>query len=85
VNVDASKRIKERFDAAVRWGREVAREEAALRQVEYRLRMARCKLQATEDDLLLLLPVKSPNTKIRLSYALASSATADAILESLSG
>lgn len=77
------KRIKERFAACVRWGREVAKEEAVLRQVEYRLRMARCKLEATENDLLLLLP-KFPNTKVRLTHALASSATADAILESIS-
>jgi hypothetical protein len=77
-------RIKERFNATVRWGREVAKQEEALRQVEYRLRMARCKLEATENDLLMLLPVKSPDTKIRLSYALASSATADAILEAIS-
>jgi hypothetical protein len=77
-------RIKERFAAAVSWGREVAKQEEALRQVEYRLRMARSKLEATENDLLLLLPVKSSNTKVRLSFALASSATADAILESLS-
>lgn len=78
-----SDKIKERFDAVVRWGREVAKEEAVLRQVEYRLRMARCKLEATENDLLMLLP-RSPNTKIRLGYALASSATADAILEAIS-
>jgi hypothetical protein len=77
-------RIKEHFTAAVHWGREVAKEEAALREVEYRLRMARCKLQATENDLLLLLPVKSVTTKTRLSFALASSATAAEILESLS-
>jgi len=77
-------RVKERFQAAIHWGREVAKQEAVLRQVEYRLRMARCKLEATEDDLLLLLPVKSANTKTRLSSALASSATAEAILDSLS-
>jgi hypothetical protein len=76
-------RIKEHFAAAVYWGREVAKEESALREVEYRLRMARCKLQATEDDLLLLLPVKSANTKTRLTFALASTATAEEILESL--
>jgi hypothetical protein len=45
--------------------------------------MARCKLEAAENDLLLLLP-KSTNTKTRLSFALASSAMAEAILESLS-
>jgi hypothetical protein len=75
-------RIKERFASAVYWGREVAKEESALREVEYRLRMARCKLQATEADLLLLLPVKSA-TKTRLTFALASTATAEEILESL--
>jgi hypothetical protein len=78
------KKIQERFDVAVHWGREVAKQEELLREVEYRFRMARCKLEATENDLLLLLPVKSANTKTRLSFALASSATAEAILESLS-
>jgi hypothetical protein len=77
------RRIKERFDAAIRWSREVSKQEEVLRQVEYRLRMARLKLQATEDDLLLLLPIKSASTKTRLSYALAASATAEAILDSL--
>jgi hypothetical protein len=77
------KRIKERFAAAVRWGREVAKEEALLSEVEHRLHVARRELLATQDYLLLLLP-KSANTKTRLSFALASSATAEAILESLS-
>lgn len=76
------KRIKEKFAQAVHWGREVAREEGALHDAESRLRMARLELQTVEDDLLALLPAK-PNTKTRLTFALASSATADAILESL--
>jgi hypothetical protein len=66
----------------VRWGREVAKQEEALREAEHRLRKARCKLQATEDDLIGLLPVK-PNTKIRLRFAVASSATAETILDAL--
>jgi hypothetical protein len=75
--------IKECFAAAVHWGREVAKEEELLAQVEARLQLARCRLQATETDLLGLLPVKSTNTKTRLIFALASSATAAEILESL--
>jgi hypothetical protein len=76
-------RIQERFDAAIHWGREVAKEEALLREVENKLRVARRELEATQDYLLLLLP-KSANTKTRLSYALAGAATAEAILESIS-
>lgn len=74
--------IKERFASAVHWGREVSKEEEALREVEARLQMARRKLQATETDLLGLLLVKS-TTKTRLTFALASTATAQEILESL--
>jgi len=74
--------IKERFAAAVHWGREVLKEEEALREAEARLHMARERLQATETDLLGLLP-KSTANKTRLTFALASTATAEAILESL--
>jgi hypothetical protein len=76
-------RIKERFAAAVRWGREVAKEEEALREVEHRLRKARLALQASKDDLIGLLPISS-NTRVRLSFALSTTATAEAILESIS-
>jgi hypothetical protein len=76
--------IKQRFAAAVHWGREVAKEEELLTQCEVRLQQARCRLEASEADLLGLLPVKSTTTKARLTFALASSATAEAILASLS-
>ncbi len=79
------KRIRALFDDAVAWGREIAKQEGVLREVQCRLRMAAANLQTTKDELLLLLPVKSVNTKARLTFALASSATADAILELLSG
>jgi hypothetical protein len=75
-------RIKERFAAAVRWGREVAKQEEVLRQVEYRLRRARYKLQATEDDLLLLLPVNASTA--RLVFALTAAAVSEAVLEEIS-
>jgi hypothetical protein len=75
--------IKECFAAAVHWGREVAKEEEVLAQVEARLQLARLRLRATETDLLGLFP-KSTAIKTRLTFALASSATAAEILESLS-
>jgi hypothetical protein len=75
--------IKERFAAAIHWGREVAKEEELLTQCEARLQLARSRLEASETDLLGLLPVKSTTTKTRLTFALASTATAQEILESL--
>jgi hypothetical protein len=80
VNVD--KRIKEKFDTAVRLGREIAEEEAVLSQAEHRLRVARIKLEAAMNDLLLLLPAGVNTT--RLGFALTACATGSAVLESIS-
>ena len=76
------KRIKDKFAQAVHCGHEVSKAEAGLRDAENRLQLARLELQEAEKDLLALLPPK-PNTKTRLSFALASCATAEAILDQL--
>jgi hypothetical protein len=77
-------KITAKFVEAVRCGREVLRAEALLHDAESRLQLARLKLKEVEEDLLGMLPAHKPNVRIRLSFALASSATADNILESIS-
>jgi hypothetical protein len=81
---DTNERIKQVFQTTVQLGREVARLEEAVRQAEFKLRLGRRRLEAVEADLLELLPVKTPGTKKRLTFALASTPTAEVILESLS-
>jgi hypothetical protein len=46
------KKIRQLFQDAVAWGREVAKEEEVLGEVQCRLRMAAANLQTTEDQLL---------------------------------
>jgi hypothetical protein len=82
--MDNTERIKQVYQITVQLGREVARLEEAVRQAEFKLRLGRRRLEVVEADLLDLLPVKAAGTKKRLTFALASSATAEAILESLS-
>jgi outer membrane protein TolC len=82
--MENTERIKQVYQTTVQLGREVARLEEAVRQAEFKLRLGRRRLEVVEADLLELLPVKTSTTKARLTFALASTATAEAILESLS-
>ena len=81
--MEAIERIKEVYHHTVQASREVARLEEAVRQANFKLRLARCRLSAMEDDLVKMLPVGA-QTRKRLTFALAQTATAEAILESLS-
>ena len=76
------KRIKDKFAQVVQCGRDVMKAEAFLHDAETRLQLARLDLKSVEEELLEILPARS-NVRTRLSFALAASATAEAILDQL--